>query len=85
MDTTGVTEEDVNARISKARGAFVMLNKIWRDRTISLNTKLRIFNSNVKSTLYYGCETLKNSKLYQETPEFCQWMSAEDSDDQARS
>ena len=38
-----------------------MLNKIWKDRTISLNTKLRIFNSNVKSVLYYGCETWKTT------------------------
>ena len=61
VGTTGGTEEDIKARIGKARGAFVMLNKIWKDRTISLNTKLRIFNSNVKSVLYYGCETWKTT------------------------
>ena len=59
-----------------------MLNKIWKDRTNSLNTKLRIYNSNV-NVLYYGCETWKTnvSCVKQETPDFCQSMSAEDSED----
>ena len=38
VGTTEGTEEDIKARIGKARGAFVMLNKIWKDRAISLNT-----------------------------------------------
>ena len=41
------TEEDVKARIQKARVAFIMLRKIWRAKQIKINTKLRIFNSNV--------------------------------------
>ena len=55
VDSTGGTDEDMKVRICKARGAFVMLNKILKDMTISLNTKLRLFNSNVKSLLYYDC------------------------------
>ena len=61
VGTTGGTKEDIKGRISKAKGAFVMLNKIWKDRTIPLNTKLRIFNSDVKSVLYYECETWKTT------------------------
>jgi hypothetical protein len=44
------------ARIGKAKGAFVMLNNAWASKQISMRTKIRIFNSNVKSVLY-GCET----------------------------
>ena len=43
----GGTEEDVKARIPKARVAFIMLRNIWRAKQIKTNTKLRIFNSNV--------------------------------------
>ena len=59
--TTGRTEENIKPRIGKARGAFVMLNKILKDRTISLNTKIRMFNCNVKSVLYYDCMTWKTT------------------------
>ena len=40
---------DFKARIGKARAAFVMLKNIWAYEGISRRTKLRIFNSNVKS------------------------------------
>ena len=64
----GGTEDDVKARIGKARTTFNILNKIWKTHNISLNTKLKIFNSNVKSILLYGSETWRttsniNSKL----------------------
>ena len=54
---TGGTDEDIQARINKARQVFAMLRPVWRVTTISTNTKLRIFNSNVKSVLLYGSET----------------------------
>ena len=34
------TDDDVKARIQKARVAFIMLRKIWRAKQIKLNTKL---------------------------------------------
>ena len=57
----GGTDEDVQARIQKARAAFVMLKKIWQSKEIKTQTKLRIFNSNVKSVLLYGSETWRSS------------------------
>ena len=39
-----------------------MLKKVWNSRVISRKTKLRIFNSNVKSVLLYGSETWRNTK-----------------------
>ena len=57
----GGTDKDVEVRIKKVRGAFGMLNTVWRSTTYSNNTKLRIFNS-VKSVLLYGCETWRLTK-----------------------
>ncbi|KAK3740236.1 hypothetical protein RRG08_054257 [Elysia crispata] len=57
IDHSGGTAADVRSRVAKARAAFKTLDKIWRDRTISTKTKIRLFNSNVKSALLYGCET----------------------------
>ena len=55
VDTFTYLEEDRKARIGKTRRAFVILNNI------SLNKKLRIFYSNFKPMLYYGCETWKTT------------------------
>lgn len=53
----GGTEEYVKTRIGKARATFNILNKIWKSKNISMKTKLRIFNSSVKTVLLYGSET----------------------------
>ena len=57
ITTTGGTTEDVDARIKKAKGAFAQLSKLWNARDISLRTKMRLFQSNVKSVLLYGSES----------------------------
>jgi len=46
----------------KGQITFSMLNKIWHSTAYSMQTKLCIFNTNVKAVLLYGCETWKNSK-----------------------
>ncbi|VDO15268.1 unnamed protein product [Brugia timori] len=53
----GGTKSDIGARIKKARAAFASLRNIWKSNQISLRTKIRIFNSNVKSVLLYASET----------------------------
>ena len=65
VDRQGGTDFDVKARIGKARAAFVMLRNIWASKVISNRTKLRIFNSNIKSVLLYGCETWRTTKTIQ--------------------
>jgi hypothetical protein len=62
IDNTGGTEVDITTRIRKTQAALSTLNKIWHLTAYSTQTKLRIFNTNVKAVLLYGCETWKNSK-----------------------
>ena len=62
VDKEGGTEADVKARIGKARAAFIQLRNIWKSSKIRRKTKLRIFNSNVKSVLLYGAETWRTTK-----------------------
>ena len=66
VNQQGGTDRDVTARIGKARAAFVMLKNIWTSGGISMRTKLRIFNSNVKSVLLYGCETWRTTQTMQQ-------------------
>ena len=62
VDGMGGSELDIKNRIGKARSAFRMMETIWRAGNISLNTKIRLFNSNIKTILLYGCETWKTTK-----------------------
>ena len=62
MDTLGGTEADVKKRISKARVAFHLLRNVWRSKVIGETTKIRLFNTNVKSVLLYGAETWRINK-----------------------
>lgn len=59
VSSSGGAESDVANRIKKARQAYSVLGNIWAFSLYSIDTKLRIFNSNVKSVLLYGCETWK--------------------------
>jgi hypothetical protein len=61
VDKNGGTEKDIKSRISKAQIAFQSLHKIWQLNNLSL-TKLRLFNTNVKSALLYGAEMWKTTK-----------------------
>ena len=62
ITTDGNSEMDVLHRLSKARGAFAILRNIWKSTTISTETKLKIFKSNVLGVLLYGAESWKVSQ-----------------------
>ena len=68
VDQQGGTDADIRIRIGKARTAFHQLKNVWRSTVLSTKTKLRIFNSIVKSVLLYGAETWRttvaNTKKY---------------------
>jgi uridine kinase len=55
----GGADEDVTNRIKKANVAIVQRYRIWKNKNIRMQTKLKLFNSNVKAVLMYGCETWK--------------------------
>ena len=48
--------EDIKKRLSKARGAFFNLKKIWNTRSIGRNKKIKLFKTLVRPVLLYGCE-----------------------------
>ncbi len=62
VSSEGGTDKDIVARIGKATTASYIQKPIWRSRAISVKTKLRIFNTNVKSVLLYACETWRVTK-----------------------
>ena len=59
MSSDGSSDAEVKARLAKARNAFRTLRNFWRNGNISQKTKLRIFKTNVLSSLLYGAESWK--------------------------
>ena len=55
----GGGEEDIKARLGKARGAFVKLNQVWNSSSVSRKMKIRLYKTLVKPVLMYGCATWK--------------------------
>ena len=55
-------DKEVSTRIGLAAHAFKKLNNIWKSTTLSTKTKLRIYQSNVRSTLLYASETWRTNK-----------------------
>jgi hypothetical protein len=49
-------KKDIKSRLGKARSAFARLRPVWRSNQYSLKTKVKLYNSNVKSVLLYGSE-----------------------------
>ncbi|VDO53884.1 unnamed protein product [Schistosoma margrebowiei] len=71
VDKQGGSDAEINAKIGKARVAFLRLRNIWNLKQIQTNIKVRIINTNVKSVLLYGDEMrrtttaiIKNVQLF---------------------
>ncbi|VDO72774.1 unnamed protein product [Schistosoma mattheei] len=62
IDEHGGSDADVKARIGKARAAYLQLKNISNLKQLSTNTKVGIFNTNVKTILLYGAETWGTTK-----------------------
>jgi hypothetical protein len=49
-----VTVDEEERQDVQMRIVLVVLYPLWKNKNISMNNKIRIFNSNVKSVLSYG-------------------------------
>ena len=59
ITTDGDSAKDATASIRKASQTFAMLKPIWKSKQLRLETKLRLYNSNVLRVLLYGSECWK--------------------------
>ena len=57
INNQGEMTKEISCRLGKASAAFNQLNKIWSSKKFTLKTKLCFYNTNVLSTLLYGCES----------------------------
>ena len=59
VSSSGGMEDDIKAKLSKARAAYPYSKpeKVQKNSQFTTKNKIRIFKSNVISVLLYGCET----------------------------
>ena len=50
------TQKDIKNRLAKPRTAFHRLRHIWKSKQYNRKTKVKLYNSNVKSVLLHGSE-----------------------------
>ena len=56
ISKVGESSDDIKSRIAKAQGVFSQLKKVWKNRKISLQTKIRILEATVMTVVKYGSE-----------------------------
>ena len=58
LTSDGCDARDMTARIGKAWGCFRSLRKkVWKRKSLSLQTKMRVYSGAVIPTLLWGCES----------------------------
>ena len=62
----GDIRNEIHIRIGKAAAAFRNMSKVWSNGTVSLRTKIRLYESIVTSILLYGSESRKGLKEIEE-------------------
>ena len=57
------TEYEMSVRIGKAATCVTRLRNIWNNKTLSVHTKMQIYNSTVVPVLLYGAETWAMTRM----------------------
>ena len=58
IEDSGSCKVELLRRLALGRAAMIGLNKIWKDKDITITTKCRIVNALVFPVMLYGCEFL---------------------------
>jgi hypothetical protein len=57
VDTTATCDAAVNARISKAKGRFAQMQRLWGMKNMSVSVKMRCYNAYVLPVLMFANES----------------------------
>jgi len=53
----GSCDKDIRTRLGKANSTFGRLSNIWKNKSLNINIKSRLYEALVMSVLLYGAET----------------------------
>lgn len=75
MESEGGCEREIRRRITLGKTATQGLEKIWKDKSVSLGTKTRIVKAMILPVVLYGCETWTKTKALEKKIEACEmWI-----------
>ena len=62
MEEEGRCDKEIKRRVAIGKATIIGLEKLWRDKHLSINTKKRIVRTRIFPTVLYGCETWAMTK-----------------------
>ena len=65
-------EKEIRGRITLGKVAMQGLEKIWKDKHLSLETKTRIVNAMIFPVILYGCETWTKTREMEKKIDACE-------------
>jgi hypothetical protein len=57
VDTSASWDMEIQARITKARGRFAEMRRLWGTRKLNVSLKMQCYNAYVLPILLFGCES----------------------------
>jgi len=77
----GGCEKEIRRRITLDKVAMQGLEKIWKDKHVSLYTKTRIVNAMTFPVILYGCETWIKTRAMEKKIDACEmWIMEKDAE-----
>ena len=75
IEKEGKCDPEIKRRIAIGKTAMIGLEKIWKDKHVSLDTKKRLVRALIFPTILYGCETWTKTKNMEKKINACEmWI-----------
>src|SRR6218665_2215379 len=75
VEKEGRCDKEIKRRVAIRKATMIGLEKLWRDKHVSINTKKRIVRTLIFPTVLYGCETWTMTKKMEKKINACEmWI-----------
>ena len=75
VEKEGRCDKEIKCMVAIGKATMIGLEKLWRNKQVSINTKKRIVGSLIFPTVLYGCETWTMTKKMEKKINACEmWI-----------
>src|SRR6218665_2473842 len=75
VEKEGRCDKEIKRRVAIGKATMIGLEKLWRDKHMSINTKERIVRTLIFPTVLYGCEMWTMTKKMEKKINACEmWI-----------
>ena len=72
MEKEGRCDKEIKRRVAIGKAATIGLEKLWRDKQVSINTEKKIVRTLIFPMVLYGCETWTMTKKMEKKINACE-------------